>query len=478
MGGGNGSFATIGFGLGLLGREGCWVGAAVRDLDQRLGWEGKMPSAGGNWKVRMGVRRGLSARLGRLFAVQVVVIGAATVAGIFVTQAVVEDLLTRQALALEAEHYWERRAEHDGHPLPDTANMRGYLGGAGVSLPAGLEEEEPGFRRLVFEGRSRLVHVSERGGERLYLVFNAGQVSDLAFYFGILPLSVVLLLMYVLLFVAYRWSRAALSPLVRLARELETVDFDRPGGVALHLDAVRSVADAEVATMVDALDRFTSRLDAAIERERLFTRDAGHELRTPLAVFKGSLDLLERNAERPSHDRRALARMRRTADDMESLLETLLTLAHEEAVATDVPVRINDIVAEEARRLADLAEERSNRLTVREPDDLQVLAPEPAVRVVVANLLRNALAYTENGDVEISVEGGRLRVSDTGVGMSQEELARAFDPFYRGEAGRAMAQGHGLGLSIVRRLTAQYGWTLHARSSPGHGTSVEVRFSG
>ena len=422
----------------------------------------------------MRVRRGLSARLGRLFAVQLIVIGAATVAGIFVTQAVVEDLLTRQALALEAEHYWQRRAEDEGHPLPDTANMRGYLGG--LELPDGLEGEAPGFRRLVVEGHSRLVHVSEHAGERLYLVFNAGQVSDLAFYFGILPLSVVLLLMYVLLFVAYRWSRAALSPLVRLARELETVDFDRPGGVALHLDAVRNIADAEVATMVDALDRFTNRLDAAIERERLFTRDAGHELRTPLAVFKGSLDLLERNPERPTHDRRALARMRRTADDMESLLETLLTLAHEEAVASDVPVRVDDIVAEEAERLADLAEERRNRLTVRDGDALLVMAPVPAVRVVVANLLRNALAYTENGEVEVGVEDGRLRVSDTGIGMSGQELARAFDPFYRGEAGRAMAQGHGLGLSIVRRLTAQYGWTLHARSSPGHGTSVEVRF--
>ncbi len=423
-----------------------------------------------------GVRRGLSARLGRLFAVQLAVIGAATVAGVFVTQAVVEDLLTRQALALEAEHYWRRRAEHEGHSLPDTANMRGYLRGSEAVPPAELAGQATGFRRLALEGRSRLVHVSEQGGERLYLVFNAGQVSDLAFYFGTLPLSVVLLLMYVLLFVAYRWSRAALSPLVRLARELETVDFDRSGGVALNLDPVRSVADAEVATMVDALDRFTSRLDAAIERERLFTRDAGHELRTPLAVFKGSLDLLERNADRPNHDRRALARMRRTADDMESLLETLLTLAHEDAVATDLPARVNDIVAEEAERLADLAEERRNRLRVRDSDALQVPAPEPAVRVVVANLLRNALAYTENGEVEVSIEGRCLRVSDTGIGMSQQGLARAFDPFYRGEAGREMAQGHGLGLSIVRRLTAQYGWTLHAHSSPGHGTSVEVRF--
>lgn len=419
-------------------------------------------------------RRGLHARLGRLFAGQLLVIGAATVGGIYITQVVVEDLLTRRALEMEASHFWRRHAEDPAHALPDTANMRGYLGGGDV--PGALAGQAPGFRRLPVEGRSRLVHVSDRGDARLYLVFNADQVSDLAFYFGILPLSVVLLLIYLMLFIAYRWSSAALSPLVRLARELETVDFARPGSVRLNLDGLRRTADAEVATMIDALDRFTARLDAAIERERVFTRDAGHELRTPLAVFKGSLDLLERDAERPRGDRDALARMRRTATEMESLLETLLALARESGPAAG-SADVGAVVGEETAALEDLARQRRNRVRVRCEDGLVVAAPPQVIHVIVGNLLRNALAHTENGEVEVTASPQALTVSDTGSGMSAEELSHAFEPFYRGERGRDASRGHGLGLSIVRRLTRQYGWTLNAHSSVGQGTTVTVGFS-
>ena len=432
---------------------------------------------------RKGGGRGLRARLGRLFAVQLAVIGTATLIGIYITQLVVEDLLTRQALAAEATHYWALREANPAQPPPDTANMRGYLaapsspGDSAGDVPAPLLEQGPGFRRVHIGGASRLVHVSDAGSARLYLVFEADQVSDLAFYFGTLPLSIVLLLIYGLLFVAYRWSQAALSPIVRLARRLEAVDFDRMGSVQLDFSGLREEADGEVATMIQALEGFTARLDAAIERERIFTRDAGHELRTPLAVFKGSLDLLERETDRPAHDRDALARMRRTADEMESLLKTLLLLAREEsAAAEEGPTSVNRVVRGEIQALEGAARRRGNQILWRADEEVMVDAPAPALRIVVGNLLRNAVAYTEDGTVNVTLFGEGLRLEDSGVGMSREELASMFEPFFRSDAARAAGKGHGLGLSIVRRLTLQYGWGLNVRSQPGAGTTVELRF--
>ena len=99
--------------------------------------------------------------------------------------------------------------------------------------------------------------------------------------------------------------------------------------------------------MIIAVEQFTERLNAAIERERIFTRDAGHELRTPVAVFKGSLDLMEQN-QRPTQARRCRRshRMRKTVEDMEVLLETLLLLAREEELAAPAePVLVNDVVS-------------------------------------------------------------------------------------------------------------------------------------
>ena len=430
-------------------------------------------------------RRGLRARLGRLFAVQLAVIGSATLIGIYITQLVVEDLLTRQALDAEATHYWELRRTHPAQPLPNTANMRGYLADPGSSahsvreLPAALREQKPGFRRIHMDGGGRLVHVSDRDGVRLYLVFEADRVSDLAFYFGTVPLSIVLLLIYGLLFIAFRWSQAALSPIVRLARRLESIDLQRVGGERLDLAELRRDADAEVATLIDSLEHFADRLTAAVERERTFTRDAGHELRTPLAVFKGSLDLLERRQDQPARDRRALARMRRTADAMETLLETLLLLARKESTAAaDDATELRAVLEEETRALEETARQRGNRLRLHADHDVWVQAPAPVVHMVVGNLLRNAVTYTENGEVEVSLSRDSISFRDTGIGMSRDELANVFEPFYRAEASRGDGKGHGLGLAIVRRLSDRYGWTLNARSQPGQGTTMDLHFRG
>lgn len=423
------------------------------------------------------MNRGLRARLGRLFTVQLAVIGAATVIGIYITQLVVEDLLTRQALDREAEHFWANHDVDPMTPLPDTANMRGYLVQPGGTAPTGLEDVARGFSRIDFEGRSRVVHVSRRAGTRLILVFDSAQVSDLAFYFGILPLSIVLLLIYALLFVAYRWSQAALSPIIRLARRLEAVDFMQPGGVRLDLDDLAPSADAEVATMIDALGSFTSRLDAAIERERVFTRDAGHELRTPVAVFKGSLDLLERDATRPAADRDALARMRRTVAHMESLLETLLLLARVEAEPVQgETASLNQVATGEIEALRELTEAHDNRVELTVVADRDVGAPNQIVRIVVGNVLRNAVSFTRGGKIDVRIHAGGMTVTDTGIGMSSEELGNAFEAFYRADAAREGTPGHGLGLAIVSRIVKRYGWTVRARSRPGEGTTVDIEF--
>lgn len=434
-----------------------------------------------------GKRSGLRDRMGRLFAIQITVISLATLVGIYITQLIIEDLLTRQALNLEAEHFWSLYDTDPSHPLPDVANMRGYLTSltpgaaptpdATPDLPSGLSELGPGLDRAKVEGRSLLVHVSDHAGQRLYLLFEVDRVSDLAFYLGVVPLSLVLLLMYLILFVVYRWSQRALSPIVRLANTLESVDFNAAGRIELDLESLRGEADDEVDAMIVAVEQFTERLNAAIERERIFTRDAGHELRTPVAVFKGSLDLMEQNKQRSEHDAQALARMRRTVEDMEALLETLLLLAREEELAAPAePVLVNDVVSNQLDTLRFLAERGCNQTKLAEEAELRIRVPRKVLEIVLSNLIRNALTYTNHGEVTVTVTENSVKVSDTGIGMNSTELESAFEPFFRAEPSRTVTKGHGLGLSIVRRLARQFGWTLLTASQPNEGTSVEVQF--
>ncbi|TAN01772.1 MAG: HAMP domain-containing histidine kinase, partial [Rhodanobacteraceae bacterium] len=93
---------------------------------------------------------------------------------------------------------------------------------------------------------------------------------------------------------------------------------------------------------------------------------------------------------------------------------------------------------------------------------------------MVGNLIRNACLYTEQGSVTVEIESDKVRVVDTGSGMSEEDLERAFQPFYRGS--RTGRRGHGIGLAIVRRIADRYGWRVTLESTLGKGTTATAHF--
>ena len=101
-------------------------------------------------------------------------------------------------------------------------------------------------------------------------------------------------------------------------------------------------------------------------------------------------------------------------------------------------------------------------------------APCRVFAVLISNLLRNACQYTERGEVVVTVGRHFVRVDDTGQGMAADDVAHAFEPFYRGKtAGKG---GHGVGLTIVRRLTDRFGWPVRLDSQLGVGTHATIEF--
>ena len=157
--------------------------------------------------------------------------------------------------------------------------------------------------------------------------------------------------------------------------------------------------------------------------------------------------------------------MRRTVDDMEGLIETLLLLARGEEVERIHEIRcLNELIPGYVEQLAPMAEERGLDLLIDEQAQLWVKAPSRVIQIILTNLLRNAINYTQQGSVIVRIRKNTISVIDTGIGMSPEELQHAFEPFYRGERSRASSMGHGLGLSIVRRLVHQFDWLIHVQA--------------
>lgn len=424
-------------------------------------------------------RHGLRRKIWTAFILQAAAISFAAVLGVYGASAVLKHLLIETALQQEAAHYWQRLAQQPQAELPDTYNMTGYLlapGESPAALPPLLQPLSPGFHSLPRGSGGALVLVEEGpGGQRLYLQFKQEQVDSLAFWFGMAPLALVLAVIYVIAWVTYRSSRRAVSPVIWLANQVQRWDPKRPD--ASHLDAVNLPADVEGETLVlaNSLHEFAARIEQFVERERNFTRDASHELRTPLAVIRVAADLLAGDANLSPLSRRALDRIQGAGRDMEALIETFLILAREgDTGLPDESFAVAAVVRDEVEKVRDLLTDKPVRLLFDPACDFRLQAPPRVLAVLVGNLLRNACHYTDHGSVSVSIEPGCIRIADTGIGMSESELAQAFQPFFRG--GDRSREGQGVGLSIVQRLSDRYGWPVELQSRLGEGTVATIRF--
>jgi len=427
----------------------------------------------------------LQSRLLRVFLLQLILISIMTVVGVLATSFIVERLLVNKALQGEADFFWSRREQVADFQLPETLNLEAFLSSdTSRPVPEMYQQLTLGQHRVNHDGTRQIVHVSESGGERLYLLFAGGTVSSLAFYFGVLPLILVLLTMYGFAFIAYLLSKRAVSPISSLANRIETFDLDSLDANDLNLSALDDAASSETVILVDALEHFVARSNASIERERDFTRFASHELRTPLAVIQGSVSSLELLSLEGA-PARAVQRIKRTSKQMSDMLNTLLFIARDEKVEhnEDIePINVNRLVDSLLVSLKNVYSENNNHAELIQNDTLFVGAPESVLSIVLGNVIGNAFSYTHGGDIEVVIDNSVIKVIDTGVGMDKQALKKAFLPFYRATTGerrsRSPSLHQGLGLAIVKQTCKNYGWKIELHSEENIGTTVVLDFCG
>ena len=413
-----------------------------------------------------------------MFSLLVAAISVVTALGVYAAANSSRQAIARQELEREAVYY-RGQLKHDANaPLPDTWLIRGFLRTPGQTdevLPANLRGLDSGFHQVPQpDGTQGTVLVSHDPRGTLYLLFNNDRPNQVVMLFGLIPVVLVVLIIYFATWLTYRASRKALSPVVALARVVRHWNPDHPEPAALAPGNLPAASDSDVEVLVTALYNFANRLEAFVERERNFTRDASHELRTPLTVMKVAVDVLADEDMSP-FAQRSLARIRRSVREMEALIETFLVLAREsDSGLRDEDFLANDVVAAEVARYRELLAGKSVHLEVVEHARFALHAPPRVFAVMIGNLIRNACLYTEQGSVTVEVEASDVRVTDTGSGMSEEDLERAFQPFYRGS--RTGRRGHGIGLAIVRRIADRYHWQVKLESALGKGTTATAHF--
>ncbi|HJR10735.1 MAG TPA: HAMP domain-containing sensor histidine kinase [Rhodanobacteraceae bacterium] len=413
-----------------------------------------------------------------MFSLWVAAISVVTALGVYAAASSSRKAIARQELDRESVYYSQQLARDPAAPLPDTWLLRGFLrppGGDTGAVPARFANLAPGYHQIAQpDGTEGTVLVSDTPRGRLFLLFNNDRPNSVVMLFGLIPVVLVVLIIYLATWLTYRASRKALSPVIALAKVVRRWNPDHPDPASLAPDRLPAASDSDVEVLVAALYNFANRLDAFVERERNFTRDASHELRTPLTVMKIAVDVLADEDMSP-FAQRSLARIRRSVREMEALIETFLVLAREsDAGLRDEDFLANDVVAAEVARYRELLAGKPVQLVMVEHARFALHAPPRVFAVMIGNLIRNACLYTEQGGVTVEVEANDVRVADTGSGMSEEDLERAFQPFYRGS--RTGRRGHGIGLAIVRRIADRYHWQVTLESALGKGTTATAHF--
>jgi two-component system OmpR family sensor kinase len=350
--------------------------------------------------------------------------------------------------------------------------VRVYLSHPHATLPGlttlGLSDVETG------DGRWRVFGVQARG----YVIQVAQPMrirEQRAAAFALRTLLPFLLAMPALAVVLWLAVGRALRPLEELGARVRARE---PGDLA---PLAEQGLPAEVQPLVASLNDLLQRLASVLQHERAFIADAAHELRTPLTALRLQAQALGHAAdsERTATLGQLLAGVQRAS----RLVEQLLAMARQEPGAAPARGRVAlDALAREAvAELVPLADARQVDLGLSDAAAVAVTGDEAALRVLVRNLVDNAVRYTPaGGRVDVAVvddtHGVQLLVTDTGPGIPQAERERVFDRFYRPPGTEGV--GSGLGLAIVRAVAQAHGAEVRLEEGPGaSGLRAAVRFA-
>jgi two-component system OmpR family sensor kinase len=336
---------------------------------------------------------------------------------------------------------------------------RGALGYSNVTL------ENGDWRLYAVQTTTRVIQVAQR------MEVRRSRAISLALHalWPVLPVSL-------LLFIAAWWVvTSALAPLNRIGHDLATRNADSLAPVsALGVPKEVSLLIAEINSLLE-------RVEQALQSQQRFVADAAHELRSPLTALKLQVQTLKR-AKDDTARAQGVSRLMGGVDRASRLVEQLLALARQDPLAqafTPTVVQLNNVVELAVSDVTSLAASRDIEVHVGSLAPHEVLGDVDSLRILMRNLLDNAIRYTpEHGRVSIDLvqedTNVVLVIEDSGSGIPPEERDRIFDRFYRLPG--TSPSGSGLGLAIVKAIAVRHDAQIELGDAQLGGLAIKLRF--
>ena len=417
------------------------------------------------------IRIGLRLRVALTLALACLLVVGALGFTLFTASEELEESLINQIVAEEMAYLVKRHQRDPAYQPQQSSNLQSYVvRGADERsrLPAFLLGLAPG-RHEFFIGKEEIhALVREAGPVRYYVAYEVGLHEQREQEFKLLVLLSVLTAALVSLALGYWLSGVLVRQVTELAGRVGTL---KPG--QKHGDLTQPGQDPEVAMLARAFEDYQARIEQMIRREQEFTSNASHELRTPLTAIKTSCELLLADSQLGEKSRARVEWINAASSRMAEQVQALLFLARGQALGEIEPVALADCVAEALEPYRGEIARKGLMLEVDVAREAALPLDYQALRLVLSNLVRNAVHFTERGFVRIRYAAKRLTVADSGRGISAEDLPHVLERHFR--AGAASG-GLGLGLSIVKRICDDYGWSITVESAPMQGSTFNISF--
>jgi len=256
----------------------------------------------------------------------------------------------------------------------------------------------------------------------------------------------------------------------------------------LHQRLNLNLPNDEVGRLASTFDEMLERLETSFEQQRRFIADASHEMRTPLTILKGDVDVALARPRSAESYRQTLEMVNQTTDGLIALVQELLLLARSDSNHSALKLdrfNLSKLLTDLASGLMPKAVKKHMALNLDIPEIMVMEGDKVKLRRLFMNLIDNAIKYSNPGDsvtVRANVQDGQIRVdvSDTGPGIAPEHLPHLFDRFYRVDKARSrievsgQSSGAGLGLSIVQWLADIHHGQVTVESTVGRGTTFTV----
>ncbi len=395
--------------------------------------------------------------------------------GVFMTFDHAEDLLFDAHIELDVSTFLAQYAIEPKVAQLPRHNFVVYIAPKGDEsrLPEYLRGLAPDTDDLYLDGLEHDLQIRQHSGDTFFFIFDESAAEEFEFFLLFAIGGIAGLILITALWLSFLLGNRVIKPLSDLSRQVSRLGAGGVSEVKLRFDAGPK---DEISVLASTINSYHQRISQLLRREQEFSTDVSHELRTPLMGIQGAAEMLHKNAPPDSPARDLSTRIRRGCQQMTTLTEALLFLARDPASFSDLmePVAVDEVINDQVAAVRDITDRKGITVCIEKHAETTVNTIPAVMNIVLGNIVKNAVKYTNRDVINISVSSKQVVIQDYGPGIDQRTQETLFDRFNRGK--NRNPDGTGIGLALVRRFCDQYGWVIDFRSAEDEGTRVAVAF--